>query len=72
MLGAPGVKDACREALQAGRTSASLKPLNSRKGLRISSQMNEQETRGRVGIEPQAPLNGESLLMAWSWSELCF
>lgn len=61
MLGAPGVEDACREALQAGRTSASLKTTSSRKGLR-----NEQETPGRVEIGPQAPLNGESLLMVWS------
>lgn len=56
MLGTPGVKDACREALEEGRTSVSLASDNSRRRLRKDGQKNEQKNPGRVEIGPQAPL----------------
>jgi len=40
MLGALGVKDTCREALEEGRISAPLASNNSRRGLRKDSQKN--------------------------------
>lgn len=56
ILGPPGVKDTCRDALEEGRTSVSLPSDDSRRGLRKDSQKNEQETPGRVERGPQAPL----------------
>lgn len=56
MLGAPRVKDTCREALEEGRTRASSASYNIRRRLGKNSQKNEQEAPGRVEIGPQAPL----------------
>lgn len=65
MLGPPGVKDTCREALEEERTSVSLPSDDSRRRVRKDSQKNEQETTGRVERGPQAPLLSP-LLMAQS------
>lgn len=56
VLGAQGVKDTCREALEERRTSASLASKKSKRRLRKDGHKNEQETPGTMEIGRQAPL----------------
>ena len=61
MLGTPGVKDACREVLEEGRTRVSLASDNSRRRLR-----KDKNRAAGTSAGSQTPLSGESLLMAQS------